>query len=102
MIAILKAIALVILAIAVLGIVILLFVTIWNEKFKIYVCEQCPDYPSFEGHERYLLHLKAEHPEKYEAAQEAGLTAWFERIGIGIGAILLGVAVLYIVSRRRD
>ena len=101
-IAILKAIGIVIIAIAVLGIVVFLFWTVWTEKYKRYICEQCPDYPSFEGWLVYMGHLKAVHPEKYEGAKEAGAGDWFTKPVIALGALVILLLFLYMLMKRRE
>jgi len=101
-IGILKAIALVIAALAVLGVVIWLFWTVYIEKEKVYVCEQCPDFPSFSGWDQYVAHLKAAHPEKYEAVEKSGADDWFTKpIMAAGGVILLLIVLLMLIERRR-
>lgn len=99
-IAVLKAIALIIAAIAILGIVILLFTTIWSDKFKEYICEQCPEYPAFTGWKMYLAHLAKVHPVKYEAVKDE--KPWWERLIVAIGGLLLPLLLILFLSRRRD
>ncbi|GAI92412.1 unnamed protein product [marine sediment metagenome] len=63
--------------IIVLGFIIWIFWTVWIEKSKIYHCDQCPDFPAFQGYDQWLAHLAAFHPEKYEAAAD---DPWWEQL----------------------
>jgi len=101
--AILKAIAIVIAVIAILGIVVLLFITVWSEKYKIYYCDQHYPPKAYTGWQQYMAHLAAEHPKKYEAAKEAGGGDWWTKPIIAIGGLLiLGLLAYGLVTRRRE
>ena len=99
-IGVLKAIALVIAAIAILGLVIRLFTTVWSEKFKEYICDQCPDYPAFTGWKMYLAHLAEFHPTKYEAVKDE--KDWWVKPVVAVGGLLFFLFVLLFWLRRRD
>lgn len=60
--------------------IVFLFWTTWIDKLKIYVCDQCSDYPTFEGWLDYIAHLKVKHPAKYDAIMEAKSTDWWAKI----------------------
>lgn len=98
-IAALKAIALVIAAIAILGIVILLFVTVWSERYKEYICDQCPDFPVFKGWSQYSAHLAGIHPEKYEAVKDE--RDWWIKPIIAVGGLLFLLLLVMILPRER-
>jgi len=68
---------LILLAILALGFIIWLSWMVWIEKSKIYYCDQCPDFPSFQGYDQWIAHLAGVHPEKYEAAAD---DPWWEQL----------------------
>jgi len=78
-----------------LAFIVWLFWTIWIEKVKIYYCEQCPDYPSFQGYAQFRAHYAAFHPEKYEAASEE---PWWEELAEALPLIVKAVIVVTVVS----
>jgi len=95
--AILLALAKVFVAVAIIGAIIWLFWTTWIEKEKKYVCEQCPEFPSFDGWAAYLGHLAEKHPTKYEAAK-AVKPSW-EKILEAAPAIILLFLALALIER---
>lgn len=105
--------ALVILAIAATGVVIalvLIFWTVWHEESEIFVCEQCPDMPTFKGRADYDAHLKMVHPEKWSYIEEQREDAywwmkWFKpEMILPILLLVLAIAVVpkLIPERRRE
>lgn len=92
---------------AVFAFIVWLFWTTYIEKVKLYVCDQCPDYPRFEGWLQYVAHLKVKHPTKYEAIEESKSKDWWTEIpetikwivggAITVAAIGLGIELV----RRR-
>jgi hypothetical protein len=94
---------------AIFAIIIWLFWTTWIEKLKLYVCDQCPDYPRFEGWLNYVAHLAEKHPTKYKAIQESKTKDWWAEIPSTIKWIVGGVVVatvggivIALISRRRE
>jgi len=83
---------------ALLAFIIWLFWTTYVEKVKIYICEQCPDYPQFDGWLDYVAHLAEKHPKKYEAIQENKAKNWWEEIPSAVKWVVGGVVVATVGS----
>lgn len=89
--------------------IIWLFWTTYIDKVKIYVCDQCSDYPSFEGWLDYIAHLKVKHSAKYDAIMEAKSTDWWAQIpsmikwaaGAAIAVTVVGLVTTVIQRGER-
>ncbi len=94
----------IVISIIALGFIIWLFWRVYVETTKIYYCDQCPEFPPFQGYNQYLAHLAAFHPEKYEASVD---DPWWEKL-LELGKYIpwvvggtVAIALIKLFSNRR-